>query len=581
MGSGRRIFGVVLLLDLLAFAGFFFYFVATYSANRVVPVLALRWETVEATRSFFGALAGLQFLGLAVALGSSKGRAEELVQGSIVPSVLLSAILAALALIGGPQVEASRSAILSASSTFGSSLEAARSGLEAGDLARAREELGVCQAISRKDPRLAELEARLSAAEIKAKKDAIPLPAAERPLEKDPIAAKEYYLKALEFAAKNQFMDANWYASTAARLDPSYNDARRLAATSWEEMHKRGADPADKARAEFYTRKLEGYSLLRSGDPVGAYRVFKELADAKHADDPDVRRYLAESLTETEKAAFFKDEIDGALASSLVPDILFRVPEAQDAQVAAPARGAAKPKAGLLRMIAAKDAAWSGGALYFREFEYLEAASGGGASGGRPLALVRSPYAKLTDGKVLLVCVERNKPSIVFRPTWSSGPSSGPASLVELPLLAEAAYRALSARVDPSSLSLVEAWKAVADARKYGIDPRPIVDDLLARSAQPFSLFTAAALGALAGGRFRRRAGAFPRALYALVPVMGAAIVPVFLLAARLDALISAWSVKIAPGLSSLVLAAGIRTALLFLAVLLMAWARDLDESAN
>jgi len=209
--------------------------------------------------------------------------------------------------------------------------------------------------------------------------------------------------------------------------------------------------------------------------------------------------------------------------------------------------------------------------LYFREFEYLEAA------GGTPRALVRSPYAKLTDGKILLVCVERDRPANVYKPTWTAGPSSGPASLVELPLVPENAYRALAARVDPSTLSLLEAWEAVGEAKAYGIDAAPIVGDLLSRSALPFAVFTAAALGALAGGRFRRREAGFPRGLYALAPFMAAALVPVFLISSRIDILISAWSARIEPGLSSLLLAAGIRTMVLFLAVLLMAGARDVD----
>jgi hypothetical protein len=562
--SGRRIFGVAILIDIIAFACFLGYAMAIYSANRIVPAFALKWESVEALHGFLGALAGLQFLGLAMALGSSKGKAEELVQGAIVPAVILSAFLAAGALMAGPQVEATRSGIRWASATFSSSLDAARAGLESGDLERSRAELGVCQAISRQDPRVGELESRLSAAELKVKRASLPQQAPELVQPKEPVAAKDFYLKALTFAEKGDYFSANWYASTAARLDPSYTDARRLAATSWEELHSRGTDPTDRERAAFYSRKLEGYGLLRSGDPVGAYRVFKELADAKHADDPDVRRYLAESLTETEKAAFFKDEVDGAISYFPVPDILFRVPSASGA-------GRGFGKAMHLDMIAAKDAAWSAGALYFREFEYLE------AGGGTPRALVRSPYAKLTDGKILLVCVERDRPSNVYKPSWSVGPVSGPASLLELPLVPENAYRALASRVDPSTLSLVDEWKAVGDAKSYGIDSGPIVDDLLARSALPFAVFTAAALGALAGGRFRRRGAGFPKGLYALAPFMAAALVPVFLISSRIDVLISDWSARIAPGLSSLLLAAGIRTMVLFLAVLLMAGARDVD----
>jgi hypothetical protein len=569
MLSGRRIFGVAILIDLLAYACFFVAALASFSANDVVPAFALRWEAAEAFHGFLGIIAGLIFLGLAVALGSSKGKADELVQLSILPTVLLSSLLAAIALLAGPQVEAARSGMRSASAAFGSSLSAARSRLEAGDLARARAELAICQSISRKDPRVGAVEERLRNAELNAVKNALPPPAREIVQPKDPVAAKDYYLKALSFAEKGDFFSANWYASTAARLDPSYTDARRLAATSWEELHSRGADPSDRERAAFYSRKLEGYGLLRSGDPVGAYRVFKELADAKHADDPDVRRYLAESLTETEKAAFFKDEADGALADYLVPDILFRVPDAAKAG----RQGA--PSGAPLRMVAAKDAGWAGGALYFREFEYLEA----GPSGAR--ALVRSPYAKLTDGKVLLVCVERDRPANVYKPAWSAGPVSGPASLVELPISAESAFRALASRVEPATLPLVELWKALGDSKAYGIDSSPLVDELLARSALPFGIFTAAALGGLLGGRFRRRGGDFPKSLYALVPLMAAALVPVFLVVGRIDALISAWSVKLLPGVSSLLLSAGIRTLVLFLAVLLMAGARDVDGDVD
>jgi hypothetical protein len=566
MNNGRRIAGVSILIDTIAFACFLVYNMASYSASRIVPSFALKWEAAEALHGFLGALSGLQFLGLAMALGSSKGKTEELVQGAIVPMVVLTALLAAGALMAGPQVDAARSGIRWTSAAFSSSLDAARASLEAGDLGRSRSELAVCQAISRRDRRVEDLDSKLTAAEVRAQREALPIPAQEVAQPMDPVAAKDYYLKALAYAEKGDYFSANWYAALAARLDPSYTDARRLAATSWEELHSHVADPADRDRAAFYSRKLEGYGLLRSGDPVGAYRVFKELADTEHAEDPDVRRYLAESLTETEKAAFFKDEADGALASYLVPDIFFRVPFGPG-----DAKGAAK--AASFGMIVAKDAAWSGGALYFREFEYLEAAGGG------TRALVRSPYAKLTDGKLLLVCVERERPSNVYKPRWSAGPVSGPANLLELPLVPENAYRALASRIDPSTLSLLSEWKAVGDAKTYGIDQSQILDDLLARSSLPFALFTAASLGALAGARFRRRGGSFPRSLYALTPFMAAALIPVFLVSSRIDELISAWSAKIAPGLSCLLLAAGIRTAVLFLAVLLMAGARDADSA--
>jgi hypothetical protein len=556
MHSGQRIFGVAILIDLFAFVGFFLAAAIGFSANEIVPALALKWELAQALRGFFAWIGGLQFLGLAVALGSSKGKAEDLVQSAIVPTVVLSAFLAAAALIVTPPVEAVSADLRAESSAFVASLDASSAGIESGELARARSELAVCQAIARKDPRVTEVEEVLSAAELKAKRDVLPQRPAEIPLARDPAAAKDFYLKALDYSEKGDDMNANKYAATAAQLDPSYTDARRLAATSWEKLHERGYDPEDKDKAAFYERKLEGYSLLRSGDVVGSYRIFKELdSDKRYRSDPDVRRYLSESLSETAKVAFFKDEVDDALASSLVPNVFIRVPD--------------RPE--IVRLAAAKDVAWAEGALYFREFEYLES----GSSGLR--VLVRSPYAKLTDGKLLLVCVERDRPANVYKPSWTAGPVSGPANLMELPIANESVYRALLARTRPQTLSVIEEWKAVREVASFGIDPKPIIADLLDRSALPFGIFTAAALGALAGGRFRRRGGDFPKRLYALVPVMAAALVPVFLLASRVDALISALALKILPGLSCLLLAAGTRTIVLFLAVLLLAGARDVD----
>lgn len=556
MSSGRRIVWTTILLDLLAFAVFFAIAAFSHTPARVIPSLSLQWELSEALLRFFEWMPGLQFLAVAVAIGSAEGRNDELIQGATLPTIVLSALLAAFALIAAPPIEASRNATLAASSTFNSSLESARKYLASGDLPGARGALNVCLSISRKDPRVKDLDARLSAAEIKAEKEAKKTVERETATPKDPAAAKDYYLKALAFFDKGDYFAANWYASTAMKLDPSYTDARRLAAKAWDQMQTKAPDPADIERAAFYSKKLEGYALLRAGDPVGAYRIFKGLS-GKYGDDPDVRRYLAESLAGTEKTAFFKDEAEKPLASTSITDAFLRIP--------APKKDAGPSTT---RLLAAKHAALSGGSLYFSELEYLEA----GESGLR--ALVRTRYAKLAGGKLFLVCVERNRPSEVNKPSWAAGPVSGPASLVELSIEPEAAFAAISSRSAPATLSVLEVWKAAVSAPDYGIDQTPLVQDLLRRSSLPFALFTAAALGALVGARFKKR-GPFEKGLYALVPIMAAALVPVFMLAGRMDNLISAWSAAMTPGITSLAVAAGIRTLVLFVAVMLVAGTRN------
>ena len=199
MNSGRRIIGATIIVDLIAFAAFFAAAAFSHRPELVIPSLALRWELSEALLGFFGWLAGLQFLALAVSIGSSAGKTEDLVQAAILPTVVLSALLSAIALVASPPLEAARSSGLAASASFNASLDASRRSLVSGDLAAARRELEPCLAISGKDPRAMELNERLKSAEAKAQRTVVAAQEREAPAPKDPAAAKDYYLKALAF----------------------------------------------------------------------------------------------------------------------------------------------------------------------------------------------------------------------------------------------------------------------------------------------------------------------------------------------------------------------------------------------
>ena len=104
MNNGGRIFGVAILIDLLAFAGLLpcgssILFRQYHSPGLRAP----KWEASRGSpRVSSPGWPAFNFLGLAMALGSSKGKVEELVQGAIVPTVVLSALLAAFALVAGP-----------------------------------------------------------------------------------------------------------------------------------------------------------------------------------------------------------------------------------------------------------------------------------------------------------------------------------------------------------------------------------------------------------------------------------------------------------------------------------------------
>ena len=188
----KKPLGAALLVEAVGLAGFFASALISFSADRVLPSFAFRWERTEALLDFLRWLPALQFLGLAIALGSSEGSDDEIASRAIVPAALLAIAFSALTLIAGPLLADARSSMLESSALFRSSLDAAGKALASGDLPRARSELGLCEAIAGTDPRVEQLEERLLNAELKAGKAASPAPAEEPPGKADAKNARDY-----------------------------------------------------------------------------------------------------------------------------------------------------------------------------------------------------------------------------------------------------------------------------------------------------------------------------------------------------------------------------------------------------
>lgn len=573
MSAGRRVVAASLAATALGFALFFALALSRYSANIAIPSQALRWELAEALLGLFRWLPALQFLALAAAIGSSSGGADKLLGKSILPAAVLAVLLSAAALVAGPSLEASRSGARAVGARFGRALDAARTALGNGDPARAREAYAVLEGIDRKDPRVEELLEELRGAELRAERaasaaaEAAAPKAAPAPAKKDSGGGRENYLKALDFYAKGDYFSSHWYASQAAFLDPSIAEARRLAAKSWEALSSRGGGAEDKERAAFFSRKLEAYGLLRARDFVAAYREFSRL-ERESPKDPDVLRYLAESREELEKSAFFKEEADRAAARRSYARFFAVLPSAD----------------GVMRIVAAREAAFTPEAAYFSEFEYLEQPGRGAAA-----LRLRSPYAKLTEGRALLVAVEREAPERVYRPALGGKAEAGSAETekgeaakaptwIELPFEPEAAFRIAAAREDPAALPALDAIEAAGEAERYGLDPAPLYLELQRRLGLPFAILTASTLGALIGLRFRYRGKRLPRASWLALPLMAAVSAAGYLLVERVDLSISALSVRLAPGAASLGVSAGLRAAFLLGAVLLAAGLREERE---
>lgn len=83
MKPGKRIVSAVFLVDGLAFLVFLALAAYERNANVIIPSYAFRWELSEAFLDFVRWLPVLQFLALALALGSTAGKAEDLFRDSI------------------------------------------------------------------------------------------------------------------------------------------------------------------------------------------------------------------------------------------------------------------------------------------------------------------------------------------------------------------------------------------------------------------------------------------------------------------------------------------------------------------
>ena len=168
MKPGKRILGATILVDGLAFLVFFALAAYERNANVIIPSYALKWELSKAFLDFAWWLPALQFLALSLALGSMAGKSENLLRDSILPGVLISALLAVLVLILAPDMETRRYSYLDRSGRFNKALADTRAALGDGRLVDARSSYGALASIDRLDSRAVELETRLVNAEIKA-----------------------------------------------------------------------------------------------------------------------------------------------------------------------------------------------------------------------------------------------------------------------------------------------------------------------------------------------------------------------------------------------------------------------------
>ncbi|MFZ4618245.1 MAG: hypothetical protein ACOYM2_18880 [Rectinemataceae bacterium] len=372
---------------------------------------------------------------------------------------------------------------------------------------------------------------------------------------KDATAAKEAWGRAQAAFEKSDWYTAHWQATLASRLDPGIKEAKRLSAKAWEEISKAaGLTSLDVERSRFYSEKLRGYGLLHSGDFVEAWRIFDGLS-TQHEYDVEVSRYLKESLSGLRQTSFWREEVDEAFHASTLPQLFIRMQE----------------DGGRETILAAKEAAWTKGAAYLSEAEWLERLPDGS---GR---IVRTRWAKITSGRLYFMAAERKEAGKVWRPEVASFAKDGSASAhaAQAPASVEFAFtpdklRTIAAlRTAPETLSALEILGQLVEPDRTTFDPAALLTEFLRRIGVPFALAASAILGILLGIRLKPRSRQ-PRAFPVLAFLLFAACVCIgWYFALWLDELALRWTVRMLPSIAAVALSVGIRSLWLAAAIML------------
>ncbi len=499
----------------LAFIAGFFIALVSIGKSGVLFKFALSWETTKALLYVAAWAPAILLVASALAMESSEARDgfSGAAYRIMLPAFTLAAIVSIFYLLVVPGLEERKNRYESQSQLFASSLRLAAEALQDNRLDDAEKFLLDCAAIDIRDESYVALNDRVKSAGIKASALENALPQTQTPAPMDEVAWKtgnRFYLEALEARTEGRTFDAHYLAKRSAAVYSKRPEVQRLVEETWRDLQRTGPTAETDAAAAYYTRKLEGYERFQEQDFLQAYRIFIEL-ESINADDEDVAVYLARSAEGLSSIAFFIEEDIKAFSSSDERAITFTISES----------GA------WAATITAERAANSQEAVYFRGLTL-------DLSGASPLH-VKAPYARLHGTTLILRAVDRFNPDTVWEPEYEPGPhvqsrtdTAGidPGFAIVVPFSQEDAASALRLSGTPEDIPIALLATGMDDARRLGIETRPLLAELSKRAGYPFAVLMLVLIGAGMGVRFKPMEPVSVAMKYLTAPLLVALALP-------------------------------------------------------
>ncbi|MDR0474213.1 MAG: hypothetical protein LBH43_11145, partial [Treponema sp.] len=142
--------------------------------------------------------------------------------------------------------------------------------------------------------------------------------------EQEPLNAAEALAMAEIAMKEERYFDAHWLAVLAGKIaGPGSAEtaaASRMASRAWSAVNSMEANSRETEAYRIYRLKRDGYEALINEDWILAYYIFLELRQLSPR-DPDGEKYFSISEQGCANVAFFDDELDFAIGSTLTGNV--------------------------------------------------------------------------------------------------------------------------------------------------------------------------------------------------------------------------------------------------------------------
>ena len=123
-----------------------------------------------------------------------------------------------------------------------------------------------------------------------------------------------------EAFAEEKYYDAHWLATLAERIAREgaveVSAARTLASRAWDKIQEQEPNVQERERFSLYRMKRDAYEAMNYGNWISAFYTFQELS-VLTPQDPDVIKYLEVCKEGVTRTAFFIDELDMSVGSTI------------------------------------------------------------------------------------------------------------------------------------------------------------------------------------------------------------------------------------------------------------------------